>query len=305
MKKLTRADIDKYMDEDVSNISKEDTPIVRALDRRQSVSFVVAFLMVCAVFAVAMYHDEIGRTPATVIAVILTIGIIVFIVDSIRTSIKVDKIKKWQKHELYRSILNQQAYGKPLSEIKGLDPARTVLLMIDMQKAFVEPGAALCIKGAKSTVPACEAALEDARALGIKVIWIKREYSEDGSDMEIPRREMLEEQGITGVLAPGLTGVNSAEEPDGLTRLDGEEVIIKPRWSAFFGTNLNAVLQSDGIENVILAGTTTPNCIRTTCYDAIAYDYRTIILARCTSSETEEIQQSNLEDMRRAGAEII
>ena len=210
-------------------------------------------------------------------------------------------INKYTGEDIERS----HAYGTLLSEIKGLDPERTVLLMIDMQKAFVEPGAALCIKGAKATVPACEAALEDARALGIKVIWVKREYSEDGSDMEIPRREALEEQGLTGVLAPGSTGVNSVEEPDGLTRLDGEEVIIKPRWSAFFGTNLHSILQLNGIKNVMLAGTTTPNCIRTTCYDAIAYDYRTIILARCTSSENEEIQQSNLEDMRRAGAEII
>lgn len=202
-------------------------------------------------------------------------------------------------------IRNRDAYGTPLSEINGLEPEKTVLLMIDMQKAFVEPGAALCIKGAKATVPACEAALKDARELGIKIIWIKREYSEDGRDIEAPRRAALEERGITGVLAPGSTGINSVEEADGLTRLDGEDVMIKPRWSAFFGTNLNSVLRANEIENVVLAGTTTPNCIRTTCFDAIAYDYRTIILARCTSSETEEIQQSNLEDMRRVGAEII
>ena len=305
MKKLTRADIDKYMEEDVTYISKEDTPIVKALDRRQTISFVTAFLMVLAVFAVAMYHDELGHVPATVIAVILTVGIIVFMVDSVRTGIKVDKIKKWQKHELYRSVLDKRKYGTPLSEIDGLEPEKTVLLMIDMQKAFVEPEAALCIRGAKATVPACEAVLEDARELGIRVIWIKREYAEDGSDMEIPRRQALEEKGIRGVLAPGSTGINSIEEPEELTRLDGEMVIIKPRWSAFFGTDLNRILKDLGIDNVILAGTTTPNCIRTTCYDAIAYDYRTIVVARCTSSQTEEIQQSNLEDMRRAGAEII
>ena len=305
MKKLTKIDIDKYMEEDVSNISKEDTPIVKALEKRQAVGYVVAFVLIFAVFAVAMYHDEIGKVPATIIAAVLTAGIIVFMVDSVRTSIKVDRIKKWQKQELYKSILNQHAYMTSLSEIKGLDPEKTVLLMIDMQKAFVEPGAALCVDGAKATVPACEAALTEARRLGIRIIWIKREYREDGSNVEIPRRIALEEKDVTGVLAPGSTGINSVEEPDGLTRLDGEMVIVKPRWSAFFGTDLNSILKDFGIENVILAGTTTPNCIRTTCYDAIAYDYRTIVLARCTSSQTEEIQQSNLEDMRRAGAEII
>ncbi len=196
-------------------------------------------------------------------------------------------------------------YGTPLSEVDGLAPDKTVLLMIDMEKAFVEPKAALNIMGAKYTVPACEAALDDARDLGIKIIWIKREYSEDGSDMETPRRRMLKRHGVTGVLVHGSTGVNSVEEPDGLIRLDSETVIIKPRWSAFFQTGLNDMLHDLGAENVVLAGTTTPNCVRTTCYDSIAYNYRTLVLSRCTSSQTDEIQRSNIEDMRRAGAEII
>lgn len=196
-------------------------------------------------------------------------------------------------------------YGTPLSEVEGLVPEKTVLLMIDMEKAFVEPKAALHIMGAKYTVPACEAALDDARNLGIRVIWIKRVYSQDGSDIETPRYRMLKKHGVTGVLAPGSTGVNSIEEPDGLTRLDSETVIVKPRWSAFFKTDLDDLLHEIGAENVVLAGTTTPNCVRSTCYDSIAYNYRTLILSRCTSSQTDEIQRSNIEDMRRAGAEII
>lgn len=196
-------------------------------------------------------------------------------------------------------------YGTPLSEIEDLVPEESVLLMIDMEKAFVEPKAALHIMGAKYTVPACEAALDDAREIGIKIIWIKREYSEDGSDMETPRRKMLKKHGVTGVLAPGSTGVNSVEEPEGLTRLDSETVIVKPRWSAFFKTDLDSMLQKMGKKNVIIAGTTTPNCVRSTCYDSIAYNYRTLVLERCTSSQTDEIQRANIEDMRRAGAEII
>ena len=116
-------------------------------------------------------------------------------------------------------------YGTPLSQVEDLIPEKSVLLMIDMEKAFVEPKAALHIMGAKYTVPACEALLNDARDLGIKIIWIKRVYSEDGSDMETPRRKMLKRHGVTGVLAPGSTGVNSIEEPDGLTRLDSETVM--------------------------------------------------------------------------------
>ena len=85
----------------------------------------------------------------------------------------------------------------------------------------------------------------------------------------------------------------------------GDYEIIKPRWSAFFLTELDLILRRKGIDTVILTGTTTPNCIRTTCYDAIALDYHTYILENCCSSQSEEIQRANMEDMARIGAVII
>ena len=59
------------------------------------------------------------------------------------------------------------------------------------------------------------------------------------------------------------------------------------------------------MRTVLLAGTTTPNCVRTTCYDAIALEYNTVVLTDCCSSQTEEIQRVNLEDMERAGAILM
>ena len=56
---------------------------------------------------------------------------------------------------------------------------------------------------------------------------------------------------------------------------------------------------------MILAGTTTPNCIRTSCYDAISLDYDVTVLRDCTSSATDEIQRGNLADMERAGARLM
>ena len=53
------------------------------------------------------------------------------------------------------------------------------------------------------------------------------------------------------------------------------------------------------------AGTTTPNCIRTTCYDALSLDYDVIVLSDCTSSVTPQVQRANLEDMQRIGAQIM
>ena len=82
-----------------------------------------------------------------------------------------------------------------MSEIK-IDPSRSVLLMIDMERGFMDPEAALCVKGAAATVPMCNKMTMEARKLGIKIIWVKREYAEDFSDVEIPRRKFLESLGL-------------------------------------------------------------------------------------------------------------
>ncbi len=59
------------------------------------------------------------------------------------------------------------------------------------------------------------------------------------------------------------------------------------------------------MRTVILAGTTTPNCVRTSCYDANALDYNVVVVEDCCSSATDEIQRANIDDMRRMGAVII
>ena len=68
---------------------------------------------------------------------------------------------------------------------------------------------------------------------------------------------------------------------------------------------MHKYLSNKHIKNILLAGTTTPNCIRSTAYDAVSYDYEPIILDECCSSVTNEVQQANLEDMERIGMRII
>ncbi|MCI9476195.1 cysteine hydrolase [Anaerovoracaceae bacterium 41-7] len=180
---------------------------------------------------------------------------------------------------------------------------KAALIVIDMQKAFVEPGAAHCIAGAKATVPACAKVIAEARAAGSPVFWVRRQYRPDGSDVEFTRKAAWKAGG--GTMAPGSTGINSEELAEGLMAEPSDYQIIKPRWSGFFQTELDLILRRLQIETVVLIGTTTPNCVRTTCYDAIALDYETIIIEQCCSSQTEEIQRANMEDMEHIGAKII
>ena len=65
------------------------------------------------------------------------------------------------------------------------------------------------------------------------------------------------------------------------------------------------MLRRLGVGTVVLIGTTTPNCIRTTCYDALSLDYNVVLLEDCTSSRTPEVQAANIEDMAFIGAHIM
>ena len=172
-----------------------------------------------------------------------------------------------------------------------------------MQNGFLSPRSPLFIAGAPATVPACARVIARCREKGVPVVFVTRAYSADGSDVEKPRRAAFLAGGRP--LSPGCGEEISAAMPEAFGVDPKDYHIVKPRYSAFFATELDLVLRRLGIERVILAGTTTPNCIRTSCYDAISLDYDVTVLSDCTSSKTPAIQQSNLRDMANAGAEII
>ena len=70
-------------------------------------------------------------------------------------------------------------------------------------------------------------------------------------------------------------------------------------------TPAGRLLRRLGVRTLYLIGTTTPNCIRTTCYDGLSLDYNVGILTDCCSSNREDIQQANLVDMANIGATLM
>ena len=180
---------------------------------------------------------------------------------------------------------------------------KSALLVIDMQNGFLSPRSPLFIAGAPATVPACARVIARCREKGVPVVFVTRAYAADGSDVEKPRRAAFLAGGRP--LSPGCGEEISAAMPEAFGADPKDYHIVKPRYSAFFNTGLDALLRKLGVGRVILAGTTTPNCIRTSCYDAISLDYDVTVLRDCTSSATDEIQRSNLADMERAGARLM
>lgn len=182
-----------------------------------------------------------------------------------------------------------------------IEPARAAFLLIDMQNGFIDAASPLCIAGAAATVPACAHALAAAREHGLAVFHVRRAYAADGSDVEAVRWETWAEGGRPLSAADPA----SLDCPPELSPAPGEPVIMKPSWSAFFGTDLAALLRARGIGTLALAGTTTPNCVRSTAYDGLALGFNVAVLRDGTSSRTPEAQEANLADMEAVGIQLL
>ena len=179
----------------------------------------------------------------------------------------------------------------------------SALLVIDLERGFLDADSPLCICQAAATLPACGRVIAHARETGIPVFFVTRTYRSNGSDVEHTRYPGWFAGGKP--LAPGSTGPGSIETPPEVTPQPGDYTIVKPRFSAFFQTELDLILRRLGVRTLYLAGTTTPNCIRTTCYDGISLDYNVAVLTDCCSSNDEDIQRSNLRDMANIGACLL
>ena len=170
------------------------------------------------------------------------------------------------------------------------------LLIIDMQRDFVLPGAPLCVAGALPSVPVVRRLLDRARDRGWPVFHVVREHAPDGGDAEPCRRHLFRAGG--GVCVAGTTGAAVVDE---LTPLPGERKLVKTRFSGFYRTSLEDELRALGVSTVLVAGTQYPNCVRGTAVDALYRDFRVIVVSDACSAQTPEVGEANIRDMRGMG----
>lgn len=177
---------------------------------------------------------------------------------------------------------------------------KTALLIIDMQNDFLLPGAPAEIPGAYNIIPRAAELLDFFRVRGMPVFHVIRQYREDGSDIENFRRGPF----LDGkkYLVPGTEGAEIVAE---LKPAEGERVIAKPRFSAFFGTELELILKRLKIENIVICGVQYPNCIRATAYDGVSYDYNTTVITDATAGASDEISLANVRDLVNIGVKCI
>jgi len=161
-----------------------------------------------------------------------------------------------------------------------IDPARTAMIVVDMQNDFVAKGAPMETPAARAMVPMLRTSLDSCRQNGVRVIYTAHVHRPDGSDLgnfkELDSR-------IAGhkALVDGTEGVDIYPE---LAPMAGEHVIKKHRYSAFFNTDLDTILDEWGIDTVIICGTTTENCCLSTARDALFRNYRVAFLSDATAT---------------------
>ncbi len=176
---------------------------------------------------------------------------------------------------------------------------RPALLIIDMQNDFVLEGKPLRVTGAAAVIPKIQSVLAEFRQRNLPVFHILRVHRPDGSDVEITRQDLFRKQPFA------VAGTHGAAVIDELVPLAGEYVLTKTRMSAFIGTELDLMLRTLGVTNLVVCGIQTPNCIRTTAFDAIAYNYPVVLVGDATGAASGEVHLTNIRDMQNIGVKII
>jgi nicotinamidase-related amidase len=189
-------------------------------------------------------------------------------------------------------------------------PATCALLIIDMQRDFLEPGGFGEMLGndvfqLRRTIAPNKSLLAAWRAKGLQVIHTREGHRPDLADLPAAKRirgrskTCIGDDGPMGrILVRGEAGHDIIAE---LYPLPGEPVIDKPGKGAFWATDLHAILQNRGIKQLIVTGVTTEVCVNTTVREANDRGYDCLVPSDCVGSYFPEFQEMGLKMIKAQG----
>ncbi len=176
--------------------------------------------------------------------------------------------------------------------IAALDPARTALLVIDMQNAFVHDEGTLGASGvdvrpAQATIAPHRPLIEACRAAGMPVIWTQQVHLRDDASRA---RKRLASHTARRKRVSALAGTWDAEIVAELADLadDPTYVVVKHRFGGFYETRLDALLRMLGVEALLMTGVTANACVETTLREAYLRDYDVAAVTDCIAAVRPE-----------------
>ena len=174
-------------------------------------------------------------------------------------------------------------YGRTLE----LDPARTALVVVDVQRYFVD---SLPFAAMGRIVEPTARFLSVARDAGIPIVHVRSAFRPDMGDAGRPgsrTRQMMDSVGH------GLVeGTRGAEIVAALLPQPDDLVVVKKRFSGFSNTDLHTVLASRGMDTLLFAGGTTTVCVESTLRDAMFLEYNCVLLSDCTADLDDALHDS-------------
>ena len=192
-------------------------------------------------------------------------------------------------------------------------PAATALVVIDMQRDFLEPGGFGAALGNDVTrlapsIPATARLLAACRRAGMLVLHTRECHAPDLADCPpakrgrgAPRLRIGDPGPMGRILVRGEPGAEIIPE---LAPAPGEVVIDKPGKGAFHATGLDAILRNRGVTHLLFAGVTTEVCVQTTMREANDRGYTCLLAEDATESYVPEFKQATLAMLRAQGAII-
>ena len=189
-------------------------------------------------------------------------------------------------------------------------PAQAALLIIDMQRDFLEPGGFGAMLG--NDVDQLRRAIEPNarllaawRAAGLLVIHTREGHRPDLADLSTAKRirgggaTTIGDLGPMGrILVRGEPGHDIIPE---LSPAPGEPIIDKPGKGAFYATDLQSILQHRGIAQLVVTGVTTEVCVNTTIREANDRGYDCLAVADCCASYFPAFHAAGLEMIKAQG----
>ncbi len=189
-----------------------------------------------------------------------------------------------------------------------VSPKHTALIVVDMQNDFCKEGGAfdrlgIDISMYPAMLPRLSRLLVGAREVGVKVIYIQmtvlsNRMSESPAQIRFNMRLHLDSHGATQPLLYAIEGSAGQEIVAELAPEPGDLIVRKYRSSGFWGTNLDLLLRSNGIETVVVTGCTTEGCVESTARDALFNDYYVVLPEDCVASDDPRQHEASLFLMR-------
>jgi nicotinamidase-related amidase len=190
------------------------------------------------------------------------------------------------------------------------EPGRTALVVVDMQRGFLDPGEAMEVPPARETIPVLQTLLELFRASRMPVAFTEFVYSESAPLLVgrlHPEHRPAKPGAPRGFGLPSsscLEGTPSAETVPDLAPRPGELVVRKRGYDAFAGTPLDGALRARNVTSLVVTGTMTDICVLTV-IGAFHREYRVTVVEDGVSTLWPEIQRATLDIIGRAYGRVV